>query len=312
MNKEIGKEYPPADEQFYIDQMVDELKKQMDQLFPKGTKMMRQAETKMHGCLKAKLVVNPDLDAKYKVGIFSEPNTYDTIVRFSNAATGITKDSAKDQRGMALKVLGVKGEKLILKEHLAGTQDFIGLNHETFVSKSVKEFSGIIKAFTSGKLSLLLYALNPFHWGLLGRIAKGGSKVGSLLEQDYWSTTAYQFGNDRAIKFKFKTSLKPETAIPSNPERDFLKNQMAKVLKEKEVTFDFMVQFQENADTMPVEDPTVKWTSPFVKVATITLLKQEFDTEEIMNFGDALSFNPWHSLPVHRPLGGLNRARYAI
>jgi len=114
------------------------------------------------------------------------------------------------------------------------------------------------------------------------------------------------------IKFKFKTSLKPETAIPSNPERDFLKNQMAKVLKEKEVTFDFMVQFQENADTMPVEDPTVKWTSPFVKVATITLLKQEFDTEEIMNFGDALSFNPWHSLPVHRPLGGLNRARYAI
>lgn len=312
MKKEIAKEYPAMEETAFIGQMVDELKKQMDQLFPTGTKMLRQAETKMHGCLKAQFIVNPHLEQKYKVGIFAEPNTYDTIIRFSNTKTGIAKDSVKDQHGIALKLIGVQGEKLINKDHLAGTQDFIGLNFETFVSKSVKEFSGIIKAFTSGKLSLLLYALNPLHWSLLKRISTANAKIGSLLEQNYWSTTAYQFGEDQAIKFLIRSSLNKETSIPTNPGPDYLKDQMADFLKQSDVSFDFMVQFQEDADRMPIEDPTVKWTSSYVKLATLYIPKQVFDTDDHRLFGDALSFNPWHSLPAHRPLGGLNRARLAI
>ena len=34
-----------------------------------------------------------------------------------------------------------------------------------------------------------------------------------------------------------------------------------------------------------------------------------FNTPEQMEFGDNLSFNIWHSLPEHRPLGSFNRAR---
>jgi len=312
MKKEIGKEYPPENENFYISQMVDELKRQMDQLFPNGTRMLRQAETKMHGCLKAEFIINPQLEEKYRVGLFAQPLTYNTIVRFSNAKTGITRDSSKDQQGIALKLIGVGGEKLISKDYLAGTQDFIGLNYETFVSKNVREFSGIIKAFTSGKLSLLLYALNPMHWSLLRRISKASSKIGSLLEQNFWSTTPYQFGTDQAMKFMLLSTLDKESPVPSNPGPDFLKEQMEDFLKESDVSFDFLAQFQEDADTMPIEDPTVKWTSPYIKLATLYIPKQVFDTDDHRLFGDALSFNPWHSLPAHRPLGGLNRARLAI
>lgn len=312
MNKEIGKEYPPEDENKYIMQMVDELISQMDRMYPNGTKMLRQAETKMHACLKAKFIVGDIPDVKYKVGIFAEPISYDCIIRFSSAKTGINKDNTKDQQGMSVKIIGVKGEKLILKEHLAGTQDMIGLNCETFVSKNVKEFAGIIKAFTSGKLSLLLYALNPLHWGLLKRVGKGASKIGALLEQNYWSTTPYQFGAGNAMKFMFRSTLDNETPIPDKPGPDYLKTQMAGFLKESDCTFDVMVQLQENADTMPIEDPTVKWTSKYVKLATIYIPKQEFNTDSNRHFGDTLSFNPWHSLPAHRPLGGLNRARLAI
>jgi len=44
-------------------------------------------------------------------------------------------------------------------------------------------------------------------------------------------------------------------------------------------------------------------------VGTLRIVKQSFDSAEQMEFGDNLSFNAWHSLPVHRPLGGFNRAR---
>lgn len=37
-----------------------------------------------------------------------------------------------------------------------------------------------------------------------------------------------------------------------------------------------------------------------------------FDSPEQIEFGDNLSFTPWHSLPEHRPLGGINRARKII
>lgn len=312
MKKKIGKEYPPADEDFYIGQMVDELKKQMNQLFPSSKKMLRQAESKMHGCLAAKFIIHPNLEKKHRVGIFAKPRTYDAFVRFSNAKTGVSKDDTKDQQGMAVKLIGVKGEKLISSEHLAGTQDFIGLNFETFVSKSVKEFAGIIKAFTSGKISLALFALNPLHWPLIIRIAKRKSIISSVLEQNYWSTTAYQFGDKKAIKFMFRSTLNPDTLLPKKPGPDYLKNQMANFLGKSDMSFDFLVQFQKDADKMPIEDPTVKWKSDYVKLASLYIPKQVFDTDDHRMFGDALSFNPWHSLPAHRPLGGLNRARLRI
>ena len=63
---------------------------------------------------------------------------------------------------------------------------------------------------------------------------------------------------------------------------------------------------------MPVEDPTVEWTAPWQKVATIRIPPQSFDSPEQMAFGENLSFTPWHTLPEHRPLGGVNRARKRI
>ncbi|MEX0612760.1 MAG: hypothetical protein WD738_15425 [Pirellulales bacterium] len=66
---------------------------------------------------------------------------------------------------------------------------------------------------------------------------------------------------------------------------------------------------------MPIEDPRVLWSaklSPFVKVATVRIPPQKFHTPAQHEYGDNLSFNPWHCLPEHRPLGGINRARKII
>ena len=66
---------------------------------------------------------------------------------------------------------------------------------------------------------------------------------------------------------------------------------------------------------MPIEDPRVEWPetmSPFRKLATIRILQQDCDSSRQAIYGDNLSFTPWHALPEHRPLGGINRARKVI
>jgi hypothetical protein len=75
------------------------------------------------------------------------------------------------------------------------------------------------------------------------------------------------------------------------------------------------VQFQTDAVRMPVEDPSVEWderVSPFVKVATLNIPQQVFDSEAQMNYCENLSFDPWHSLPEHQPIGGVNRIRKVV
>ena len=90
---------------------------------------------------------------------------------------------------------------------------------------------------------------------------------------------------------------------------------MVKQLSHREVRLSFLIQFQTDADKMPIEDPHVVWSeslSPHLKVATIVIPVQEFDTPAQQEYGDNLSFNPWHSLPEHRPLGSINRGRRII
>jgi hypothetical protein len=77
-------------------------------------------------------------------------------------------------------------------------------------------------------------------------------------------------------------------------------------------SFDFMVQVQTDSHLMPIEDATVKWPeslSPYISVARLDLPAQRFTSDAQLAFADALRYNPWHSLPDHKPLGNSNRAR---
>jgi hypothetical protein len=66
---------------------------------------------------------------------------------------------------------------------------------------------------------------------------------------------------------------------------------------------------------MDVEDSVQEWNdedAPFYKVAKITIPKQAFDSDAQRSFCENLSYTPWHSLPEHRPLGGVNRIRRIV
>ena len=90
---------------------------------------------------------------------------------------------------------------------------------------------------------------------------------------------------------------------------------MAMALADREVELDFLLQTQTDPRRMPIEDASIEWPerlSPFVPVARITIPRQRFDSPEQLAFAGELSYNPWHAVADHRPLGNQNRARRLI
>ena len=87
---------------------------------------------------------------------------------------------------------------------------------------------------------------------------------------------------------------------------------MAKTLAEQDVEFDITLQLQTDPHRMPIENNAVYWPprlSPRVPAAVLHIPKQTFDSPEQLDFARVLTYNPWHSVPEHRPLGNQSRAR---
>jgi Catalase len=312
---QLATEYPPPGEDAYVRQLSEMLRQKVEEDYSTGI-TRRDAHAKHHGCVKAEFVVEPNLPPELRVGVFREPRTYPAWVRFSNQDGLAKPDIDKDIRGMAIKLMEVEGEKLLEDEKFERTQDFLLISHPVFVTKDVKEFAHLIEAMRRGVLRLGWFFLNPFdlHLRALCNLMASRRQCANPLEIRYWSTTPYQFGAG-AVKYSARPHA-AETALPPRPlPDDFLKEALKRSLAGGDFFFDFMVQFQKDPVRMPIEDPGALWSekrSPFLKVATIRIPAQEFDSAAQMAFGEDIAFTPWHSLPDHRPFGGINRARKEV
>jgi catalase len=295
---------PAPDETAAITKIVD-MSKQMQA--PK----LRGQHTKGHGTVWAEFTIAPELPEDLRVGVFREPGkTYPAWIRFSNAL--VMDDTKPGLHGMAIKLMGVEGEKVLEDEKTAQTQDFVMLDHPVFFIRNAQDFAEFFMALAEakGQPPLKFFATHPREAQIVQSFQQ--KHIENLLSAQYWSTTPYRFG-DTAIKF----SVRPISQVSGTAEKtpDFLRSTMADSLKNQDATFDFLIQRQTDVGKMPVEDPTVEWReedTPMQKVATIRIPHQIFDTPEQFAFGEALSFTPWHSLPEHQPLGSINRARKAI
>ena len=137
--------------------------------------------------------------------------------------------------------------------------------------------------------------------------------ITSPLEANYWSATPYKFRNT-AMKYAIFPHLegKKFNIEMAKDKSNYLREAMTKHLAEKDAYFDFCIQLQTDAEKMPIEDPTVLWDekdSPFIKVATLRIFPQEFNSQERIEMDEKQSFSPWNCLEEYRPLGGVNRAR---
>lgn len=310
---ELGREYISSNEDEIIQEMVNEMQAQMERMY-KDKLMPRQIHTKMHGCVKGQFTIEPNLPEDLKVGVFSHQKSFNCYIRFSNSQTVPQPDKKKDIRGIAIKLLGVSGEKVLNNKRDSTVQDFLLMSSETFFSKNISEFRQTLKSSTAkSKAKLLLYFLNPKHWSLFKRLMKTMVKCNNPLNIPYWSTQAYRFGKEyRAVKYFLKPS--PENTIinESLSDENYLRYNLSQTLNNHSAKFHFYVQFQTDAIKMPIEDPTIPWDSEFIKVATLEIPAQDFNTKKQLNYGQNLSFNSWHALTEHRPLGSFNRARKRV
>jgi hypothetical protein len=280
---------------------------------------LRDAHPKAHGIISAEFRVNDHLAPQFAQGIFVPGKRYEAWIRFSNGSPNAAQpDAVADARGMAIKILDVQGETLLPDDHGARTQDFVMINSPAFFIDSPTNYLALIHR--SGSSNPLAKIGQLLALGLKGAIiakAVTSSKIASPLETRYWSMVPYRLGDaphKQAIKFSARPRLPATSAIPDNPSPNFLRERLVQQLAESEASFDFEIQPRTSPD-MSVENSTVAWDeddAPFFKVATITIPKQIFATPERDQFGENLSFSPWHALPQHRPLGAVNRARRVV
>eukprot|EP00456_Euglypha_rotunda_P016881 TRINITY_DN15671_c0_g2_i2.p1 TRINITY_DN15671_c0_g2~~TRINITY_DN15671_c0_g2_i2.p1 ORF type:complete len:109 (-),score=2.86 TRINITY_DN15671_c0_g2_i2:197-523(-) len=82
-----------------------------------------------------------------------------------------------------------------------------------------------------------------------------------------------------------------------------------------EAQFRFMVQFQTDPETMPLDKATVEWSetaSPPIQLATLIVRQQVVTTQGQAAYGENLSFNPWRTLKAHQPIGSISDARKVV
>jgi hypothetical protein len=320
----FGQEQVPAGEEAAIQatlKMIEEVVRH-DQALNNGL-AVRDAHAKHHGCVKAEFQVAQDVPENLKVGVFKTEKTYPAWIRFSNGSGQIQADSARDGRGMAVKLMRVDGEKILESERFEKTQDFIMINNPDFFVRNAVDYVEFQQFVSAGKpFKYFFPGVDPRGWRLheLGPAIKTLShKVKNPLSTRYWSMTPYLLGNTE-IKYSVRPAVCPSGAkavVDSDKTEtpNFLRENLARSLAASEACFDFLVQRRTDPRSMPIEDPTVNWSerkSVPVKVATIVIHKQSFATAEQMNFCENLSYTPWHALPEHRPLGGINRARKVV
>jgi hypothetical protein len=279
----------------------------------------RDAHPKAHGCVKAEFQVLEALPDRLAKGMFIPGNTYQAWIRFSNGSSDATRpDIKKDARGMAIKVLGVPGKKLLDNEDQATTQDFIMINNPVFFANDPARYLSFMHDANSdsfyGKL------LIPFALGAKGtRIAltTSSKRISNPLQTRYWSMVPYQLGvssERQAVKYSARACSATTDSMPDKPGHDFLRDALRNTLQRGDACMQFLVQ-PRTSNTMDVEDSMTEWKeaqAPFYPVATIRIPQQVFDTPDQNEFCENLSFSPWHALPEHKPLGVTNRLRKVI
>ena len=312
-NLALAEERLLPDEDACVDSIIESFRAQMRLLWKPGG-FERGGNTKTHGIVRAELVVHDGLPEAMRRGIFAAPRSYRAWVRFSGPGPYVTPDI--DDVGfmsISIKLMGVPGPKLMDEERF--TQDLFGVSPPTFVTRDVRDNAQLQRE--SLKNASIFYFVNLHRPHLLDGIMQGLfiKTQSSPFEAPYFSCVPYLLGEGQAMQYSVWPTSKRRTPIPRLPLRppdDYLRLAMVEALAEGDVELELRLQLQTDPHLMPIENAGVLWPerlSPRVPVATLRIARQKFDSPAQLDFAKRLSFNPWHCIAEHRPLGNQSRAR---
>lgn len=292
--------------------LIDMQKRRM----AKAGKPLRAVHRKAVAAAKAQLRIGGDVPEALKVGLFKTEKTYDAWVRFSNGSPSHQADSKRDVRGIAVKVFGVEGLKA-LPQATTTTQDFLAIELPSTPFRNAEEFVAFVEAAAS-PATLVPRMIGQF--GLIATLkmvrrlaATGRYAIASYATARFHSALPIRFG-PYAVKYAF-VPRQASGAKPDTGDAEFFRHDLAKRLGAGPLNYDLMVQPFVDERRTPIEDASVEWRerdSAFIKVAELHLPQQELAStagETLAARVEAASFDPWHALEEHRPLGAMMRAR---
>jgi len=306
----LAQEQELPEEERWTQEIIDQLAAFMKENWLPGG-VQRFGNTKTFGVVRGEFRVLPNLPEHLRKGVFAAERTYPAWVRFSGPGPYAPPDiNDYGQCSVGIKLMDVPGPKLLDDEHF--TQDLILVSPASFVTPDVRE-NAKLQRYVRARANLF-YFINPADTHLLAAFMQAlySRMHTSPLETRYYSNVPFLLGEGQAVEYSLRPQSTTRTRIPVRASDNYLREAMAGTLADSSWSFDFMVQVQTDPHRMPIEDATVKWPeklSPYVPVAELRLPRQRFDSPAQLAFADNLSYNPWHSLEAHRPLGNQNRAR---
>jgi len=323
-------ETPEADEQATIDGIIQGMTDQSKTVEQREHHAVRASHAKSSACVVGEMTVAADLPAELAQGLFAAPGIHPVAVRFAQGPGETLGDRVSTHRGMSIKVFDVEGEKL--PGHDTDTQDFVLASGTTFPSGTAKGFlrdgSVIGKAagLPEGVKSAVSSTMRNFN-RLLHAFGTESPKAdffghpfGHPLADEYYSQAPMRWGDYVAKVGAFPTSAGQkgllDWRLDPHQDEDGFRHATVAFFGENDVIFELRAQLWTDAQTQPIEDTSVEWStdeSAYRTIATIRLPRQDaYAPDRVRYFDEQLTFRPAHSLAAHRPLGGVMRARLQV
>lgn len=291
-------------------------------------------------CARATFEVQNVEDDDLRSGLFATPARYSAIVRFANAASGVHDDRKPDVRSMSIAVdLG----KVVENPPFATRrQDFSFNNSPTFPINDIGAFAALFRSkdprsYLKGdwtNLASLDFWKNmsgdlwsTIYTGIKGEQQKTRPAGLGYQKMRFWSGVPFLAGEDAAIKYVVTPCSKnPAKKLMSSP--DQLSIEFKRHINEDQDMSCFEMGMQKlDADVMTnglkwylfpdymgpkdwVENASIPWPTeqaPVQPVARLTFEPKSILPDEVC---EQIQFSVGiNSLPAHRGLGSLNRAR---
>src|SRR5436853_3321499 len=152
LDVQLGERYYKGSKQLeekYTDKITKVIHRAIErELKKEGPPARRDAHAFDTGCVKAVFCVDPDLRPELSLGVFVPGKKYQAWIRFSNGNFVRTSPRSPDARGMAIKLMGVEGEKLLNDE--VHTHDIILISHPVFFVDDLESCARTLEKFLEG------------------------------------------------------------------------------------------------------------------------------------------------------------------
>lgn len=272
-----------------------------------------------HGIIQGTLTMNDKAPAAYRVGLWSQSKKNHAVyVRYSSDLADGRPDW-ESTIGIGIKMFGIPGKKVVSDDG-AETADLLMQNVPNFFVDTARDMCGFTKASLEGWSDEWIQENAPKTSELLDQMAK---PIRSVFATQLWSVIPFRLGDDYC-----KYILKPGTSTfaeePDIEDPNFLGKDLAARMSAGPATLDIYIQKRPSAEKYgeayleehyPLDRATVVWDEKEavpVKIATISLPKQDIQEQEQEIYGDWLALNVGRVPLENEPVGSVAEARMKV